>query len=656
MPHRLSIVLRSQKDIHEVEKIPLIRRNLPSSTFQLLEQGAAILPHKAAIRYLLRGTHFGQSHDYTYSEMMVNIRKAANAFCELGIGSNDVISFLLPNLPQTYFSMFGGEAVGIINPINPLLESEVIAGIMKAAGSRILVALGPLPKSNIWQKAVAVSRLVPTLEKIIVVNLQSFLPLPLRWAGNIAASIIRRQAGGAAVPVVDYEDMTKHQRGDRLDFQREIKPDDIASIFHTGGTTGLPKLAQRTHFNEVTNAWSEALLLENPHEKTVFCGLPLFHNGGFNASSLGPLSAGVSLVVGSAMGWRGPGIVKNFWKISEYYQLNSLIGVPAVYTALLNVPVDADISSLEFALCGAAILPEEVYRKFEKNTGLRIVEGYGLTEATSLCTANLPYGERKVGSIGLRFVYQDIKVVHLNDQNKIIRECAPGESGTLIVRGPNVFAGYLFERHNEGIWVENPEGGVPWLNTGDLGYVDEDGFFYINGRQKEVIIRGGHNIDPKLIEEPLYTHPAVQLVAAIGRPDPVVGEVPVVYVQLKTGEVLSESELLSYLQSKIGERAAIPKAIYFIEEMPMTAVGKVFKPALLDMEIKRVFTDAIQQVLGVKKVVVEVREELRSGKIVEIDVVLVNYGDASAVRQQIDEKVAFYPYRYRLRIGNRKVA
>ena len=651
MPHRLSIVLRSQKDIHEVEKIPLISRNLPSSTFQLLEQGAAILPHKAAIRYLLRGTHFGQSHDYTYSEMMVNIRKAANAFCELGIGSNDVISFLLPNLPQTYFSMFGGEAVGIINPINPLLESEVIAGIMKAAGSRILVALGPLPKSNIWQKAVAVSRLVPTLEKIIVVNLQSFLPLPLRWAGNIAASIIRRQAGGAAVPVLDYEDMTKHQRGDRLDFQREIKPDDIASIFHTGGTTGLPKLAQRTHFNEVTNAWSEALLLENPHEKTVFCGLPLFHNGGFNASSLGPLSAGVSLVVGSAMGWRGPGIVKNFWKISEYYQLNSLIGVPAVYTALLNVPVDADISSLEFALCGAAILPEEVYRKFEKNTGLRIVEGYGLTEATSLCTANLPYGERKVGSIGLRFVYQEIKVVHLDDQQNIVRECNPGESGVLIVRGPNCFAGYVLEQHNEGIWVKSDDDGPPWLNTGDLGYVDEDGFYFINGRMKEVIIRGGHNIDPKLIEEPLYSHPSILMGAAIGRPDAIVGEVPVVYVQLKENARLTEDELLAYLREKIGERAAIPKAVYFIDQMPLTAVGKVFKPALLDIEIKRVYTRQIQQVNGVENVVVEVREEMRLGKIVQIEVVLANGSDAATTRQQIEEKLSFYPYRYQLNCG-----
>jgi fatty-acyl-CoA synthase len=651
MTDRPSIVLRSLKDIQEVEKRPLQDRNLPSSTYQLLEQGAAISPDKAAIRYLLRGTHYHQSHDYSFTELMGHIRKAANAFHALGIGSRDVISYLLPNLPQTYFSMIGGETAGIINPINPLLEAEVIAGIMNAAGSRILVTLGPLPKTDIWQKAVAVSRLVPTLEKIVVVNLQSLLPLPLRWMGNIAGSIIRRRVGEPAVPVVDYEDATKHQRGDRLIFQRDISPDDIASLFHTGGTTGIPKLAQRTHFNEVSNAWSETLLLENPQEKTVFCGLPLFHNGGFNASTLGPLSAGVTLVVGSPMGWRGPGIIPNFWKIAEHYRLNSFIGVPAVYAALLNVPVNADISTLEFALCGAALLPVEVYRRFEKNTGLRIVEGYGLTEATSLCTANLPYGERKVGSIGLRFVYQEIKAVHLDDQQNILRECNPGESGVLIVRGPNCFAGYVLEQHNEGIWVKSDDGGPAWLNTGDLGYVDEDGFYFINGRMKEVIIRGGHNIDPKLIEEPLYAHPAVLMAAAIGRPDALVGEVPVVYVQLKENTRLTEDELLAYLREKIGERAAIPKAVYFIGEMPMTAVGKVFKPALLDMEIKRVYTREIQQLNGVSSVLVEVCEEMRSGKMVKIEITLDSNIDAAVARQQIEEKLSYYPYRYQLITG-----
>lgn len=650
-PQSGAFVLRSLDDIIQLEQTPLSARDLPESTYELVRCGAAINPEKFAIRYVLRGTHFRRSHDITYRELMQHITRAANMFSAIGVGGKDVISVMLPNMPQTYSLMIGAETAGIVNPVNPLLEPQVIAEIMNACESKVLVTLAAFPKSEIWQKVAHIAEKVPTLETVLTVNLGQFLPQPLQFLVNLAGKNIARKTAKPRQPVLDADKLMAQQSGDSLTFSRKIDPQDIASYFHTGGTTGIPKLAPRSHFNEVVNAWAEVLLLENAAEKTVFCGLPLFHNGGFNAGTLGPLSAGVTLVVGSPAGYRGPGIVKNFWKIAAHYRLNSFIGVPAVFAALLNVPVgNANIRSLEYALCGAAMLPTELFHRFEAHCNLRIVEGYGLTEATSLCTANMPYGERKIGSIGLRFAYQEIKVVQLDDKKQFLRECAADENGTIIVRGPNIFPGYKLAVHNSDIWVDTGDGNGNWLNTGDLGHVDPEGFFFITGRQKEVIIRGGHNIDAKLIEEPLSEHPAVAMAAAIGRPDPVVGEVPVAYVQLSPGKTITETALLDFVKLRIGERAAIPKKIHIIDPMPLTAVGKIFKPALVHREIRDVFTAEIRTIECVNSVDVIVGSDMVHGTVAAIKVLPANGCAPDSLKSEIARKLGNYAIHFELEI------
>jgi fatty-acyl-CoA synthase len=263
-------------------------------------------------------------------------------------------------------------------------------------------------------------------------------------------------------------------------------------------------------------------------------------------------------------------------------------------------------------------MPLELMRSFQERTGLKILEGYGLTEGTCVSTCNPALGERRTGSIGLRLPLQEMKAVVLDDAGGYVRDCADGEAGTLLIRGPNVFSGYKLAEHNAGLWVNTEEGG-PWLNTGDLGRRDADGYFYLTGRKKELIIRGGHNIDPASIEEPLHRHPQVQIAAAVGRPDAHAGEVAVAYVQLKPGARTTEADLMSFVQDRISERAALPKAVRIVPAIPLTGVGKIFKPALKHREIEDALSEALRAA-GVPTRSVKVASDPAQGTTVEVAV------------------------------------
>jgi fatty-acyl-CoA synthase len=423
----------------------------------------------------------------------------------------------------------------------------------------------------------------------------------------------------AQCTVYDFNREIERQPADHLVSRRTFSADETSSYFCTGGTTGTPKLAMRTHRNEVANAWSASQFLgEGVGEgKNIFCGLPLFHVNAVLVTGLVPFSKGAHVILGTPQGYRGDGVVSDFWEIVEHHRINFFSGVPTLFSALLQNPIGQhDISSLEYGLCGAAPLPREVFRKFQDNTGLKMLEGYGLTEGTCVSSVNPPLGDRRLGSIGLRIPGQQMKAVILNDDGIYQRDANAEEVGVLVICGPNVFSGYKVPEQNKGLWVDCGDQ-QRWMNTGDLGRQDADGYFYLTGRKKELIIRGGHNIDPSTIEEPLHRHPAVQAAAAIGRPDPYAGELPVVYVQLNPGEAVTKEALLKFVQDNIPERAAWPKSIEIIDEIPLTAVGKVFKPALKHQEIHNVMTDTLKQA-GLSFQALAVREEKSQGIILDV--------------------------------------
>jgi fatty-acyl-CoA synthase len=293
-------------------------------------------------------------------------------------------------------------------------------------------------------------------------------------------------------------------------------------------------------------------------------------------------------------GYRDKALYARFWQIIEHYRIAAMSAVPTVYGALTQVPVDADISSLRLPIVGASPLPSSVREAFTRHTGCRLLEGYGLTEATCASTWNRP-GEERAGSVGRALPGQRVKAIRTASDGSWT-DCAPGETGVLAIGGPAVFAGYVTGHDAEGPQVSRENVVLDgWLNTGDLGRVDADGFVYLTGRAKDLIIRGGHNIDPRTIEEALLAHPAVRDVAAVGRPDRHSGEVPVAYVVPDGPGRLDETELIAWAASAIGEPAARPKHVYPVDAIPVTAVGKQFKPALAADAAVRAITDALAE-------------------------------------------------------------
>ena len=563
--------------------------DLPPSTYAMIGRAAAAHPRAPALSFFARVQDHAQPMTWDYATLWHRINATANFFHSLGVGKDDVIAFALPNLPQTHLVIWGGQAAGIVFAINPLLEPATIAELLKAGGAKVLVTLAPLPGVDLWPRLQAALAEVPTLQHVVLVD-------PRPQAGPAVAPVPSAPDGAPHVTVHDFTTGVAAQPGDRLLSQRVIAPDDLSSFFCTGGTTGSPKIAMRTHANEVANAWSVGQGIGEGigPGKTLFCGLPMFHVNAVLVTGLLPFSRGAHVLLGTPQGWRGEGVIARFWEIVAQHRVNFFSGVPTVYAALLQQPVDGhDLRSLEYGLCGAAPMPQELIRSVQARCGLKILEGYGLTEGTCVSTVNPPRGESRPGSIGLRVPLQEMKAVLLDEAGRHLRDCGPGEVGLLLIRGPNVFRGYKVAAHNEGLWIQAGEG-PPWLNTGDLGRCDADGYFYLTGRKKELIIRGGHNIDPAVIEEPLHQHPAVQLAAAIGRPDAHAGEVPVAYVQLRPGAQAQAAELLDFVRERIGERAAVPKAVRIVAEMPLTGVGKIFKPELKLRETEDALREALQ--------------------------------------------------------------
>ena len=614
---------------------------LPASTLEMIRQGAAIDPAAPALSFFLRTADHARAERYDYAQLLRQIHRSANLFHALGASRDSVIAYVLPNLPETHFVLWGGEAAGIVMAINPLLDAQAIGALLAEAGATILVTLAPFPGVDLWQRVCAALPMAGDLRHVLLVDLAAHVPGPKRVVARLLGRRERwrlhgwngvRGAVPARIEVHDFEDALRGHDGDGLDSGRRIEPGDRSSYFCTGGTTGLPKIAMRTHGNEVANAWSAGQFFgdELGSRTNLFCGLPLFHVNAAMATGLMPFSRGAHVILGTPQGYRGEGVVPRFWELVEHHRIHFFSGVPTLYAALMQVPLAGrDVSSLEYGLCGAAPMPVEVIRGFQERTGLKILEGYGLTESTCVSSLNPPLGERRIGSIGLRLPGQRMKAVVLDEAGAYRRDCAVDEVGVIAISGPNVFVGYRLEAQNRDVWIDCGDG-LRWLNTGDLGRQDADGYFWLTGRRKDLIIRGGHNIDPASIEAPLHRHPAVAMAAAVGRPDAHAGEVPVAYVQLQAGASASEGELLAFAREHVAERAAVPRAIHVLDALPLTPVGKIYKPALKQREI----VDALGEALragGVEVRRMSVREDGARGVVIDVD--LGDQSQADAARR-----------------------
>jgi fatty-acyl-CoA synthase len=566
----------SAYDVENFEQTPYSKRINAPSTFDAIKLGALHNPERPALQFLPNASHEDTPVIITHREFVARVTQTANALHELGVGPKDVVSFMLPLIPQSFFTVFGAEAAGICNPINPLLEPHQIVEVLKAAGTKVLVALGPAPGTDIWEKVLKVRSGLKGLKAILQVG------------GPVD------EANG----VYSFEAIVGRQPADRLVSGREISSADIAAFFHTGGTTGTPKLVRHTHGNQVYQAWGCNLLLGGVPGVNLLFGMPLFHVGGALTQALATLAAGGCLVVLSPAGWRNPAAVRNLWSLIERFRPVALTSVPTVLAASLAVPVGmADLSSLRFIGGGGSAIPLAVGNALQEKHRVPVIEVYGMTETSSVHTLAYPDRPIRLGSVGHPLPYSRVRIVRVGADGRLERDCVTNEIGVVAMSGPGVFSGYVNETHNKEAFVE-----PGWVNSGDLGRLDEDGYLWITGRAKDLVIRGGHNIDPAPIEDVLFQHPAVALAAVVGQPDAYAGEVPIGYVQLKPGASVAPGELEAWVCERTPERAAVPVSVISIETMPLTGVGKVFKPQLRWDAAERVFTNALEPLaeLGIR--------------------------------------------------------
>ena len=598
--------LRNLEDKLKIEQTPLAEMYDHRTTMDLLASSAERFGSKTAVSFQLKGDAKAPQFRMSYREMWDDVRRAANAFHAAGAKPGDTIALLLPNMPDTMVAIYGAQAIGVANPINPLLEPDIIAAILRESGATVLVTLAPFPKTDVAEKAAIAAALAPNVKSIIEIDLLKYLKGPLRM---VVPLIRPKRKSGHSAKVLNYAKALKGQRSDGFNFQREITPDTIGAMFHTGGTTGTPKLAQHNHRGMVFNSWMCQHILFGPDD-VFLCALPLFHVFANYPMGLASIAAGAELAIITPQGFRGDGVIDNFWKLVERYKVTFFAAVPTAIAALDQRKVDADVSSLNYLLSGSAPLPTALFERFEKSTGVKILEGYGMTEATCVTSCNPPDGERRIGSVGVPLPHVNVRIGKFDGDGDWTGDCATDEIGEICFKGPCVFPGYMDPAKNEKLFFDRDAEGDGWLRTGDLGRVDADGYIWITGRAKDLIIRGGHNIDPGLIEEALAQHPAVAFVGAIGQPDAYAGELPCAYVELKEGASADEHELREFAATHLAERAARPAAIKVLDELPKTAVGKTFKPALRKEAIARVFSATLSEAGVQAQVEVEDDEKL----------------------------------------------
>lgn len=577
------------------------------SIYALLSDVAMRHPARPAVTFQLFSDPDAQAETLDWQSLKAQVTQVANVFARLGIGPEDAVAFVLPNSTETILTLLAGMVAGVIVPINPLLEPEQIASILRETGAKIVVTLAPFPKTDLAQKTAAAVALAPKVETVLEVDLLRYLTGVKRWI----VPLLRPKVKGAhRARVLSLRDEMVGEAADMLRTPDQAR-DRVAACFHTGGTTGMPKVAQHSYAGMIYNGWVGHSLLFTESD-TVLCPLPLFHVFASHVILMGGLCSGAHTVFPTPQGYRGAGVFDNFWKLVERWQVTFLITVPTALAVLMQRPVNADISSVKTAFSGSAPLPLELFRRFEAATGVSLVEGYGLTEATCLVSCNPAEGQKKVGSVGIPFPHCD--VIILKDTSEGPTECAIDEIGEICVASPGVTG--------QGIYKDAAKSAAQmyqgrYLRTGDLGRFDADGYLWITGRAKDLINRGGHNIDPAIIEEALATHPAVAMAAAIGQPDPIAGELPCAYVELVQGAEVTVAALMEHARTHVTERAAAPKYIEILPELPKTAVGKTFKPDLRKRAISRVLDASLAQAGFVARVVA-VREDPKFGLLAHI--------------------------------------
>lgn len=612
---RAAIGIASLEDIRRIESQPYAAFMPHADVLDALEDVARRHPARPALTYIRSADPSVPPAHWTHADMVARVRRAARAFTALCGSDEPRVAFLLPAIPEAYFTLWAAEAVGVACPINYLLGEAHIAELIDAARVNVLVALGPNAELDIWSRVPGLRGRCKSLVHVIAVG------------GEQAGQGVDRMTGA-----LDFDALLAAQSDAPLARTRQPDAHRVAALFHTGGTTGRPKLAQHTHGNQLHAAWGAACMYGTSRHDVVLNGFPLFHVAGAFVYGLSTMLAGGEVVLPTLLGLRNTAFMQAYWQFVARHRVTLLAAVPTVMSTLLGVPLKGeDLSRVRCLLTGGSPLPSDLAEAFEQRLGIAVRNILGMTECGGVIAIEPAGAPRVAGSVGWALPFTRVRVA---DEAGVAlaageegKEGQEGQEGILQIHGPNVGPGYTDADNNAGVLV-----GGGWLVTGDVGRIDAQGRVFVTGRSKDLIIRSSHNIDPLVIEDALMAHPDVLLAAAVGAPDEYAGEVPVAYVSLRPGRTVGCEQLAEFARTRIPERPAFPKAVFILDALPVTAIGKLYKPALRAMAIRWVVQDRIARSPLASKVEVEVRAEGR-GLVVHCTPTTDDPGTAAQVRK-----------------------
>lgn len=566
-------------DIQAFAATPLEQRLRGKDLVALIRDAAAVNDAAVALDYFPTGKPSSEPRRFTRGEL---VRSAAAFAAELrhgGIADHAVVASLLINGPGTIAAVVGTLSAAVLAPINIFLEAGQIRKLLAECGATAVLVPHTIPAA-----------LAPTFA-----SLRETL-----------------DENGPKVIEVDTDALLACKNPSLRLPERRLS--ETVALFHTGGTTGLPKFVPLTGHHIAAMAVISQFAYGYNESDNILCAMPMFHVGGLFACSLFPLASGARVCVLGPLGFRGEGVVAALPDTIASIGATVVIGPPTVNAQLSSNPPDTrKARRLRLFVNGAAALPRILGERLTEGTGVRVVEPWGLTESTLAVTSGPRDGTVKQGSVGLVLPYCEVKAVRIDVDGQEAGDCGTDEIGVLAIRGPIVFDGYLNRPASQQPFFRDG-----WLDTGDLGRIDVEGFVWVTGRAKELIKRGGHGIDPGMIEDALQAHDDVALVAAVGRPDAYAGEIPIAFVQPRPGTTVDPAALIEFARARIPERAAVPKEIVIVEKLPLTAVGKVHKQTLKLDATRCVAEEVVRDVAGATAFFVSAEPDSLHGLVVRV--------------------------------------
>ncbi len=501
----------------------------------------------------------------TYKQLDEQVNRLANALAAMGVKKGDRVALYLPNCPPYIIGYYATLKLGaVVAPNNPMYVPRELEFQLKDSGAETIICLSQ------FYPNVAKVRPNTKLKNVIVTNVKEYFPPFLKALFTLA---VEKKTGHRVTIAPDehwFQDVLK--RGAPTRPNVEIKMDDTAVLLYTGGTTGVPKAAEITHKNLVANTvqvseWMSGAPKDPPD--SILTALPLYHSYAMSTCmNLAVYRAIPMLLIPN------PRELDHLMKVIDTHHPTLFPGVPTMYVAINNYPdlSKYNVKSIKACISGAAGLPVEVQKKFQEITGARLVEGFGLSEATPVTHANPVFGENRVGTIGLPYPDTDVKIMDIDTGTK---EMPVGEPGELVIRGPQVMKGYWNKPEETANTLRDG-----WLYTGDIAVMDADGYFKIVDRKKDMIIAGGYNIYPREVEEVLFQHPKVLEAAVAGIADPYRGETVKAYVVLRPGQTATAEDIIAFCRERLAAYKA-PKLVEFRESLPKTMVGKILRRQLV---------------------------------------------------------------------------